>query len=37
MYRNLFEEHPEVKQYFNPANQSSGVEKTRMKRGCGAR
>ncbi len=29
MYRNMFEEHPEVKQYFNPANQSSGVEKTR--------
>jgi nitric oxide dioxygenase len=29
MYRNLFREDPEVKPYFNQANQSAGDEKTR--------
>jgi nitric oxide dioxygenase len=29
MYRNMFRENPELKPYFNPANQSAGGEKTR--------
>ena len=29
MYRNMFRDHPELRQVFNPANQGVGVEKTR--------
>src|SRR5262245_5661559 len=29
MYRNMFRDNPEVKPYFNQANQASGADKTR--------